>query len=49
MMKKMTCREIAGVCGGRFYGTKEEGERIIAGIERSSQEIKKDWVFAAIV
>lgn len=49
MMKKMTCREIAGVCGGRFYGTKEEGERTIAGIERNSKEIKKDWVFAAIV
>lgn len=49
MMKEMTCQEIAGVCGGRFYGTKEEGERIIAGIEKDSRLIKKDWVFIAIV
>lgn len=49
MMKKMTCQKIAEVCGGRFYGTKEEGERIIGGIVKDSREIKKGWVFTAIV
>ena len=32
MMKEMTCLEIAGVCKGKFFGTEEEGKKIIAGI-----------------
>lgn len=49
MMKEMTCLELAGVCGGKFFGTKEEGERIIAGIGIDSRKIEKDWVFGATV
>lgn len=46
-MKKMTCLEAAGACGGKFFGTQEEGKRVIAGIGIDSRKIEKDWIFAA--
>lgn len=49
MMKEMTCMELAEVCNGRFFGTGEEGKRIIAGICIDSRKIEKDWVFGATV
>ena len=49
MMKEMTCLEIAGVCKGKFFGTEEEGKKIIAGIGIDSRKIEKDWVFGATV
>jgi len=47
MMKKMTCGEIAEACGGTFYGTKEESEKVVAGIAIDSRKTEKDWVFVA--
>lgn len=49
MMKKMTCGDIAAACGGTFYGTEQEKERVIAGIALDSRKIEKDWVFVATV
>lgn len=49
MMKEMTCLELAKACGGRFFGTKEEGKHVIAGIAIDSRKIEKDWVFGATV
>lgn len=49
MMKRMTCGEIAEACGGVFHGTKEERERIVAGIAIDSRKIERDWLFVATV
>lgn len=49
MMKEMTCLEIAEACNGKFFGTEEEGKKIIAGIGIDSRKIEKDWVFGATV
>ena len=48
MMKEMTCLEIAGVCKGKFFGTEEEGKKIIAGIGIDSRKIEKDWVLGPL-
>lgn len=48
-MMELTCLEAAKACGGIFYGTDKEGGRRIAGVERDSRKIEKDWLFVATV
>lgn len=49
MLKPMTCMEAAKACGGTFFGTKEEGERLIKGVSDDSRKIEEGWLFVALL
>lgn len=48
MMIELSCIEVAQAVGGTFYGSEEAGKVHIAGVERDSRKIEKDWLFVAI-
>lgn len=47
-MKNLTLRNIARVCGGTYFGTKEAEEKEIAGAVIDSRQVQKDYLFIAV-
>lgn len=47
-MKNMTLANIAVACGGTYYGTEVDKEKVIAGAVIDNRLIEKDYLFIAI-
>ena len=47
-MKNMTLANIAMACGGTYYGTEADKEKLIAGAVIDNRLIEKDYLFIAI-
>jgi len=47
-MKNMTLANIAATCGGTYYGTEADKEKVIAGAVIDNRLIEKDYLFIAI-
>ena len=47
-MRNLTLKNIARVCGGTYFGTKEAEEKEIAGAVIDSRQVQKDYLFIAV-
>ncbi|MGN0350576.1 MAG: UDP-N-acetylmuramoyl-tripeptide--D-alanyl-D-alanine ligase [Roseburia sp.] len=47
-MKNLTLKNIAKVCGGTYFGPKEDLEKEVAGAVIDSRQIEKDYLFIAV-
>lgn len=48
MMKKMTVQDAVNAVGGQFYGTSEQGARVISSVVIDSRKIQDGTLFVAI-